>query len=391
MPLQDYMRLVSVDDHAIEPADVWTNRVPAKYGDAVPHVEERDFEQGVQLGRNAHGLHQVWMYEGEMYADIGLNAVAGKDPSEWDTEPARFEDMRPGCFDPVERVKDMDIDGVQAQLCFPSFPRFAGTRFLPAKDKELALLCVQAWNDWMLDDWCGAAPDRFVPFGILPLWDPTLARDEATRIIGKGCKAIGFPENPSPLGLPSFHTDHWDPVLAVVEEAGVPLCMHFGTSGVKPSVSPDAPTPVVISLMGSNSAAALADLLFAPTFHNFPNLKVSLAEGGIGWIPYQLERIDYVWERHRYYSGVRTDVRPSDLFRRNVWGCFIDDVHGIKSRHTIGVDRITWESDYPHSDSAWPHSRKRAEEVLADVPDEEAHRIVELNACEMFNWRPWAS
>jgi predicted TIM-barrel fold metal-dependent hydrolase len=205
-----------------------------------------------------------------------------------------------------------------------SFPRFAGTRFLAAKDKNLALLCVRAWNDWMLDEWCAAAPDRFVPFGILPLWDPRLAAGEARRLIDKGCRAIGFPENPSPLGLPSFHTDHWDPVFAVTSEAGVPLCMHFGTSGVKPTVAPDAPTPVVISLMGSNSAAALADLLFSPVFHNFPSLRVSLAE------------------------------------------------------------------DYPHSDSAWPHSRKRAAEVLADVPDDEAHRIVELNACEMLGWRPWA-
>lgn len=274
---------------------------------------------------------------------------------------------------------------------FPSLPRFAGTLFLEGEDKELARLCVQAWNDFLIDEWCAVAPHRFIPMAILPMWDVAASVKEIERMASKGARAISFPENMVTLGMPSFHTDHWDPIFAAAVEAQMPLCMHFGTSGKVPNTAPDAPHAVMIALMGCNSMFAVADLLFAPTFHNFPNLKVSLAEGGIGWIPYQLERIDYVWERHRYYSGVRTDVRPSDLFRRNVWGCFIDDVHGIKSRHTIGVDRITWESDYPHSDSAWPHSRKRAEEVLADVPDEEAHRIVELNACEMFNWRPWAS
>jgi predicted TIM-barrel fold metal-dependent hydrolase len=143
--------------------------------------------------------------------------------------------------------------------------------------------------------------------------------------------------------------------------------------------------------MGLNSMSATSDLLLSPTFHKFPGLKVALAEGGTGWIPYMLERIDQVWERHRWYSGVNVETRPSDLFRRNIWGCFITDQAGIDLRHVIGVDRLTYESDYPHSDSLWPHSRKHLAEALADVPDDEAHRIVELNACELFGWRPWAT
>jgi predicted TIM-barrel fold metal-dependent hydrolase len=127
-----------------------------------------------------------------------------------------------------------------------------------------------------------------------------------------------------------------------------------------------------------------ADLLFSRVFHKFDSLKVALAEGGIGWVPYMLERIDYTWERHRYYSGIDKDTRPSDLFRKHVWGCFIDDEFGLANRHAIGIERITWEGDYPHSDSNWPNSRQRAAEVLADVPDEEVHRIVELNARELF-------
>jgi len=391
MPLQDHMRLVSVDDHAIEGPDVWTSRVPKKYGDAIPHVEEVELDGAkLQLGATAHGRVQVWSYAGRKYPQIGLNAVAGKHPRTWDVEPARFDDMRKGCYDPVERLKDMDEDGVWAQLCFPSFARFAGTRFLEGDDRELALDCVRAWNDWMLEEWCGTAADRYIPVCILPLWDIDLAVAELTRAIGLGARCISFPENCSPLGLPSFHTDHWDPLFAIAEEHGLPLMMHFGTSSKTPFVSEDAPTPVVVSQMGLNSMSTMADLAFSRTFFKFPRLKVALAEGGIGWMPYMMERIDAVWEKHRWYANVDVETRPSDLIRRNIWGCFIVDQAGIDLRDRIGVDRLTWESDYPHSDSQWPHSRKGLEEALRDVPDEDAWKIAELNACELLGWRPWA-
>ena len=170
----------------------------------------------------------------------------------------------------------------------------------------------------------------------------------------------------------------------------MPLCMHFGSSGRAPITSPEAPMAVMISLFGTNSMYATADLLFSPVFYKFPNLKVALSEGGIGWVPYLLERIDLTWEKHRWYAHVDTETRPSTLFQKNVWGCFISDQAGIDLRHRIGVDRLTWESDYPHSDSQWPHSRKGMEQMLANVPDDEAHRIAELNACELLGWRPWA-
>jgi predicted TIM-barrel fold metal-dependent hydrolase len=258
--------------------------------------------------------------------------------------------------------------------------------FLQSEDKDLALRCVRAWNDFMIDEWCAAAPTRFIPVVILPLWDPRLAAAEVERTAAKGARTISFPENPAPLGLPSFHTDHWDPVFAAAQEAGMPLSMHFGSSGRPPITADDAPFAVAITLFGCNSMATTADLLFSPVFHKFKNLKVALSEGGIGWIPYMLERIDYTWERHKYYTGVNQDVRPSELFRRHIWGCFIDDEFGIANRHWIGVDRITWECDYPHSDSNWPHARKRAAETLVDVPDDEVHQIVELNARKLFRF-----
>jgi predicted TIM-barrel fold metal-dependent hydrolase len=378
VPLRDHMKLISTDDHVIEHPGVWTDRLAGADLEQGPRIVEVPREEGPPA--------QAWLYEGELHYNTALNAVAGKPREEFGVEPTRFDEIRAGAYDPKARVADMDLDGVQAQLCFPTFPRFSGTVFLRAKDKDLAGRCVSAWNDFSIDEWCAAAPDRLIPLMLLPLWDVGASVAEIERCAAGGAKAISFPENPAPLGLPSFHTPHWDPVFAAAQEADLPLCMHFGSSGRPPETSEDAPKAVAISLYGLNSMATTSDLLFSKVFQRFDRLKIALSEGGIGWVPYMLERIDYTWERHRYYTGIDIDQRPSELFRRHFWGCYIDDEFGLKNRYDVGVDRITWESDYPHSDSQFPHSRKHAAESLRDVPDDEAHRIVELNARELLNF-----
>jgi predicted TIM-barrel fold metal-dependent hydrolase len=385
MPLQDYMKIMSVDDHLIEPPTVWQDRLPAKYREAGPQIIEN--EQG----------HHVWLYEGRTYPQIGLNAVAGKDAHEYGMDPVRYDDMIPGCYDPVARVKDMDLDGVQSAMCYPSLPGFAGGTFFRADDKTLAALCVEAWNDFHLDEWRASAPERFIPLSLVPFWDPVAAAKEIERVAEKGSRAISFPESPVPMGLPSFHTDHWDRMFDACEAADMPLCLHFGSSGFVPSFgdmggnvnTPDvtqAPFAVAIALFATNLMWATVDLLLSPVLHRHPKLKFVLAEGGIGWIPYIIERTDYTWERHRWYQNINKDVRPSDLFKKHFWGCFISDEHGVENRHVIGVDHITLEVDYPHSDSNWPNSRKKAAEIFADVPDDEVHRMVELNRRELYRY-----
>ncbi|MBE9373296.1 amidohydrolase [Saccharopolyspora sp. HNM0983] len=379
MPLQPWMKLLSTDDHLIEPPSLWSDRLPKKYQEQAPRIVEQSRGEGVAPA-------EVWTYEGRIYPYIGLNAVAGKKPEEFGMEPTRFDEMIPGCYDPKARIRDMDLDGVWGAMSFPSFPRFAGTVFLEGEDRDLALLCVRAWNDFVLDEWCAAAPDRLIPLVILPLWDVAECVAEIHRTAARGAKGIAFTENPVPLGLPSFHTDHWDPVFSAAEETDMPLCLHFGTSGNAPKTAPEAPFAVTIALFGCNSMYATADLLFSPVFHKHPKLKVGLSEGGIGWMPYLLERIDFTWERHRFYQNVNQEVRPSELFFKHIHGCFIDDRFGVEVRDHIGVERITWECDYPHSDSYWPKSRAYAAEVLAEVPDEEVHRIVETNTRRLYNF-----
>ncbi|HEX3679095.1 MAG TPA: amidohydrolase family protein [Galbitalea sp.] len=387
MPLQDRHQIVSVDDHLIEHPRVWLDRMPAKYHDVGPRIVETD-----------EGNH-VWLYEDGLIPNIGLNAVAGKEPKDYGMDPLRYEDMIPGCYDSAERVKDMDLDGVQAALCFPSMPGFAGGVFHRAKDKDLALACVQAWNDFMVDEWCASAPERFIPLAILPTWDIDLSVTEAKRVAAKGVRTFTFPDSPVPLDMPSFHTNYWDPLWDVCQAAEIPLSLHFGSSTYVPGFSfsgmrtvpgqmvlPDAPFAVAIASFATNLMWTTLDLLFSGALQRFPNLQFSLAEGGIGWIPYILERADYTWERHRWYQAIDFDARPSDLFKQHFWGCFIDDEHGLANRHTIGIDRIMLEIDYPHSDSNWPNSRKRATEVLGDVPDDEVSKIVEDNARRMLRF-----
>ena len=366
-------QLISVDDHVIEHANVWTDRLPKKHLDQGPRVITDD--EG----------HDVWHFAGAQHVNIGLNAVAGRPKEEFDMEPTSFGDMIPGCYDPVQRVRDMDLDGIQAQLCFPSFPGFAGTKFAQIADKELGRACVSAYNDWMIDEWCGSAPDRFIPLVLVPFWDVDASVAEIERTAAKGAKAISFPENPAALGFDSFHSDAWDPLFAAAQSTQMPLCMHFGTGGA-PTTTPGAPFAVAIALFGTNSQFTTTELLFSPVFTKFPDLKVAMSEGGIGWIPYVLERCDYTWDRHRHYQHLDLKVPPSELFRGHIYGCFISDAAGLANIDLIGEESIMWECDYPHSDSNWPHARTMLEKSLIDVPDETARKIAETNARELFHF-----
>jgi len=193
------MILVSVDDHVVEPPDMFDGHLPAKYKDLAPKVIQ-----------NADG-NDVWLYEGQELPNIGLNAVSGKPPEEYGIEPTTFAEMRPGCYDIGERIRDMNANGVLGSMCFPSFPQFCGQLFSRTEDKTVALAMLRAYNDWHVDEWCGTYPGRFIPLALPPIWDPRLMADEVRRMAKKGCRAVTFSENPEKLGWPSFHSEHWDP------------------------------------------------------------------------------------------------------------------------------------------------------------------------------------
>jgi len=374
----DDLILVSVDDHVVEPPDMFDQHLPARYKDVAPRVVHTEAGD------------DVWLYEGQELPNIGLNAVAGKPPEEYGIEPTSFAEMRPGCWDLDQRIADMDANGILGSMCFPSFPQFCGQLFSRTKDKDVALAMVQAYNDWHIDQWCGSYPGRFIPLSIPPIWDPQLMADEVHRVAAKGCRAVTFSENPEKLGWPSYHNEHWDPFWKAVSDEGTIVCLHIGSSSQLTITSVEAPINVMISLQPMNIVQAAADILWSRVMTEFPDVTFALSEGGIGWIPYFLERCDYVYEHHQSWTGQDLPMKPSDLFRERFITCFIDDAAGVKNRHEVGLDKITWECDYPHSDSTWPESPERLLRSLDGVPDDEIDAITHLNAMRLFHYDPFA-
>jgi len=371
------MILVSVDDHVVEPPDMFDGHLPAKYKDLAPKVIQ-----------NADG-NDVWLYEGQELPNIGLNAVSGKPPEEYGIEPTTFAEMRPGCYDIHERVRDMNANGVLGSMCFPSFPQFCGQLFSRTEDKTVALAMLQAYNDWHVDEWCGTYPGRFIPLSLPPIWDPQLMADEVRRMAKKGCRAVTFSENPEKLGWPSFHSDHWDPFFQACVDEGTVLCLHIGSSSQLTITSIEAPINVMISLQPMNIAQAAADILWSRVMIEFPDLKIALSEGGTGWIPYFLERVDYVYEHHQEWTGQDLPMKPSELFKERFITCFIDDAAGVKNRYDVGLDHMTWECDYPHSDSTWPDSPERLAKSLEGLSDHEVNVITHENAMRLFHYDPF--
>ena len=322
--------------------------------------------------------------------NIGLNAVAGKPPEEYGIEPTSFAEMRSGCYDVGDRVADMDANGVLGSMCFPSFPQFCGQLFSRTEDKDVAIAMVRAYNDWHIDEWCASHPGRFIPLAIPPIWSPELMADEVHRVAAKGCRAVTFSENPEKLGWPSYHSPHWDPFWRAVSDEGTVVCLHIGSSSQLTITSVEAPINVMITLQPMNIVQAAADILWSRVMTEFPGVTFALSEGGIGWIPYFLERCDYVYEHHQAWTGQDLPMRPSELFRERFITCFIDDAAGVKNRHDVGLDRITWECDYPHSDSTWPNSPERLAASLDGVPDDEIDAMTHLNTMRLFDYDPFA-
>jgi predicted TIM-barrel fold metal-dependent hydrolase len=395
--------LVSVDDHVLEPPHVWRDRLPAKYRNVGPRLETDEAGE------------ECWVYEDRKVRTVGLAASAGRAKEEFSPDPVPYSEMRAGCYDSVARIADMDRAGILASMCFPSFPRFCGQVFWEGKDRELGLLSVKAYNDWMLDEWCGAAPGRFIPLILLPLWDPRAAAAEMERCAAKGAHAFAFSENPALLKLPSIHSEdrYWDPVWSVAQDAEMVVCMHQGSSSHRFEMSADAPYLATQAWgIGSKLSGTLLDWLFGPVFVRYPGVKIAMSEGGIGWIPYFLERAEQVLDKQRYWAskgsrevvgglikaGSKAKENTSDVdlmtldirqtFKDHVYGCFIEDESGLENLRFIGADNVMIETDYPHADSTWPNSIKVAHQQLSRFDEDTQYKILRGNAERLFHFTP---
>ncbi|SEN05600.1 amidohydrolase family protein [Nonomuraea pusilla] len=370
---RDYV-IISADDHLIEPPDLFEDRLPEKYADVAPKVVETD------------AGHQVWRYGGATYPCAGMDVGAGLPREQRTLEPVRFENMRPGCHDIEARVKDMDVAGIWAALCFPGMlAGQSGMPFARTRDKELGLALVKAWNDWHIEVWAGTYPERIIGLQLPWLPDPDVAAKEIRANAARGFKAVVFPEFPTRLRLPSIHSGHWDPFFAACEETGTVIALHTGDASWTPVPSPDTPIEAITTLMPTTAMFACADWLWSGVPLRFPALRILIVEGGVGWLPLLAERADYALD-HPVAGEASWDggLKPSEVLRRNFFFGTLDD-HALSGvRLAVGLDHVLQESGYPHSDSTWPDTQKAVARNLGTLPPADLARVAYGNAARLF-------
>ena len=365
--------IISVDDHLVEPPHMFEGRLPASLQDQAPRIVED--ERG----------HEVWEFEGQRHFQVGQNAVAGRRPETVRIEPFRFDQMRRGCYDVDARIHDMDINGVWASLNFPSMiTGFCGRVYSQARDPELGLAVTRAWNDWFYDEWYSAYPQRIIPMGITWLADPELGAAEIRRNADRGFRSVTLPERPHRIGFPSIFDDYWEPIIAACAETDTVISLHVGSSGMADFPSDCPPLQLGATLFGQLSLTACAEWVWAAWGVRYPDVKIAMSEGGIGWVAMLIDRLDNIVDRSGYGLDGFHGQRPSDVLRRNFWFCTIDDPSTMSTRHEIGVDHIMAEVDYPHGDGTWPNTQAVLERYWGDLPVEELRLMTHDNAARLY-------
>ena len=323
-----------------------------------------------------------------------MAATVGWPREEWGFNPGTFSELRPGCFDVHERVRDMNVNGVLASMCFPTMAGFNARTFTEAGDKELSLVMLQAYNDWHIDEWCAAYPGRFIPLGIVPMWDIDLAVAEVQRLGKKGCRSISFLEAPARPGLPELPLGPLGPDAAGALSTRTWCCrLHIGAGFDLIQRRREAPIDHLIVLPPQISMLIAQDLLFGPTLRRFPDLKVALSEGGIGWIPFYLDRVDRHFQNQAWIDNDFGGKLPSDVFRDHILACYITDPSGLeaappRSASTSSPGSATTRTPTRRGRSR-PSSPGRSSRTAA-CTDEEIHKITWENACRFFDWDPFA-
>jgi predicted TIM-barrel fold metal-dependent hydrolase len=376
-PPQQELRytVISVDDHLVEPPTMFEGRLPSKLQEGAP-----------KLITQASG-DQAWVFDGKSYLQVGLNAVAGRPREDWSLEATSFDDIRRGCWDIDERIRDMNLGGIYASVNFPSqISGFCGSVYSRCSDPELGLAVTRAWNDWFAEEWWGPYPERSIPMGITWLTDPQLGAAEVRRNADRGFTALTLPEQPHRIGLPSASSTYWDPIIQACVDTGTVICLHVGSSGLLPSADDAPKLQLASTLFSTLSIVTCAEWLWSSIPVRFPDVKIVLSEGGIGWVPMLLDRLRFIAS----HSGLRDTAwpasapSPEDVLLRNFWFCMLDDPSVMPIIDRIGTDRILFETDYPHADSLWPGVQDAVTDLLGGLPVETIRKITHENAAELF-------
>jgi len=368
--------LISADDHVQEHPDVWTSRMSRqKWGDQIPHVEEQTDGS------------QSWVVAGQRISLPGV-AIAGAVTGNRAQAPRRWEDVPSMVYNAKERLKAMDLNGVDYSVLYPIVGGLAAETFGKLTDPDLELACVQAYNDWLIEEWASVSP-RFVPQCIVPIWPMERAVAEIKRAVGKGHKGVIYPASPMELrDVPHINEPAYDPLWAVCEELGVPLCFHSGASPKIQLRPGETFSPAVAAAFGGivrsvSSIAVLANFLFSRVLYRFPKLKVVFAESSLGWGAYELEYADYQSDA----DGLPAEgysLKPSELFQRQCYFTCWYDRMSLGVRRYLGTSNILWSTNFPLATSTWPRTRQHIDLAFDDIGEDDRDQILWRNAATLY-------
>jgi predicted TIM-barrel fold metal-dependent hydrolase len=371
------LQLISSDSHVSEPPDLWVERIDTKYRDRAPRVMlNPEGQEGAYL-----------VYEGYPPHNLAIGLGAGRTPEELAAflKTGTYADARPGGWDPAQRLPDMELDGVEAEVLYTTL----GFRLFWLKDAGLQRACFRVYNDW-LAAYCSYAPKRLKGLALISLYDPKEGAQELERCAKLGLKGAMIWCSP-PADQP-YSSEIYDPFWAAAQDLDMPVSLHAITGmeripweyGAEKRAMRQTVTPHEIE-------KSFSILILSGVLERFPRLKIVSAENNCGWLPYYLQRMDRGFARFGPSGTVtpwptKLTLKPSEYFRRQMYCTFIDDSFGVASRHWIGVDNVMWSSDYPHTASTWPHSRDIIERDFKDVSEVEKRKIVRENVAQLYGF-----
>ncbi len=368
--------LISVDDHVQEHPEVWTQRMSrSRWGDRIPRME------GQPDGT------ECWVLEGKKLPLADVVSVGATLPDRT-MEPRRWEDVPDAAHAPSERLKAMDVDGVDYSVLYPSVAGLAGEAFGRFSDPDLELACVQAYNDWLIEEWAGAS-ERFIPQCIVPIWPVDATVREIRRAVQKGHRGVVLPAVPMQLrDVPHINEPDYDPVWATCQELEVPVCFHAGSTTqiqfpAYSGLSSGLAAALAALTRPVSNVLVVANFLYSRILLRYPDLKVVFSESSLSWGAYELETADHQFERQRLYlEGY--DLKPSEMFRRQCYLTGWYDRSAIEARKYLGVDNILWGTNFPQATSTWPTTRDYIARSFQGVPQDERARMLWGNAAKLY-------
>ncbi len=380
-------RIIDADCHILEPPDIWRNHLASRFADKAPKLV-KDHEGG-----------DAWLTAvGGDPDPIGLTATPGMPFDQFRWYGVTYEEARKGCYNGQARLADMDLDGVHAEVLFP--PQRTLSHFLGDDDPEFVVAGVEAYNNFLFDEFCAADPTRLIGIAQMPSTGIEAALAGLDHAIARGARGVLLSNWPSG-GEGVCEAD--DPFWVAASEAKIPVSIHIniisrnarmaarkaaaatGNALVRfDSAATRAKAIGGMSHVFAMSTGAMTSMIFTGVFERFPELQICWIETGVGWIPHFLECIDDRWWRNRVWGDLPITNPPSFYWYRNNAASFITDRSGIELRHRVGVDNMMWSSDYPHHGNDWPYSRKVIDETMGQCSEAEKAKISGGNAARIW-------